>query len=116
MFGTRSDNGYSEVAKGIKIKTVVYGKETLMTEFVMQENAELMEHKHVHEQTGYLIKGKMRLYIDGKSRIMNPGDSWSVPSNSVHKADILEDSIAVEVFSPFRDEYMKYVYNYDIEA
>jgi quercetin dioxygenase-like cupin family protein len=44
-----------------------------------------------------------------------PGDNWSVPSNSKHKAEIIEDSVAIEVFSPARDDYKRYVNGEDIE-
>lgn len=114
MVGIKSDSGYIEILKGIKIKTIIYGKETLMAEFIMEKNSMLLEHSHINEQTGYLIKGKMKLYINGVSMLINPGDSWNVPSNVVHKAEIIEDSIAIEVFSPVRADYLKYVYKKDI--
>ncbi len=114
MFGRKSSNGYTEVNKGIKIKTLVYGDRTLMTEFVMAKGSELVLHSHVYEQTGYLVKGKMKLYINEMSKLLEPGDSWNVPSNIQHHAEILEDSIAVEVFEPCRDEYLKFANGEDI--
>jgi quercetin dioxygenase-like cupin family protein len=108
MFGKGSVEGYNKIMDGIRIKTLVHGAETLMTEFVMDKGALLIEHSHPHEQTGYLVKGKINLFIAGKSRQLNPGDSWSVPSGVKHKAEILEDSLAIEVFSPCRDEYIRF--------
>ena len=114
MFGTKSPDGYHAVLKGIKLKTLVHGKETLMTEFVMDKGSELPLHGHVYEQTGYLVKGKVKLYIGESSRIVSPGESWCISSNVQHKADILEDSVAVEVFSPLRAEYQKYMNANDV--
>ncbi len=114
MFGKKSNNGYAEVLSGIKIKTLVYGEKTLMTEFVLSKGSLLHEHTHTHEQIGYLVKGKIKLFIESNSQIINPGDSWCVPSNSRHRADILEDSSAVEVFAPCREEYKQYVVSDDI--
>lgn len=116
MFGIHSDRGYTEIVKGIRIKTLVSGDETLMTEFVMSKGSELPEHKHVHEQTGYLVRGMMRLRISGLSRLVCPGDSWCVPPHVVHSAEILEDSLAVEVFSPYREEYARYLNREDVEG
>jgi quercetin dioxygenase-like cupin family protein len=48
----------------------------------------------------------MRLTIGDESVEMEPGDSWYVPSNVEHRAEILADSIAIEVFSPVRDDYL----------
>jgi len=116
MFGIHSDRGYTEIVRGILIKTLVSGGETLMTEFVMTRGSELPEHKHVHEQTGYLVRGKMKLQISGLSRVIAPGDSWCVPPNALHRAEILEDSVAVEVFSPYREEYARYLNREDVEG
>jgi quercetin dioxygenase-like cupin family protein len=84
-----------------------------MTEFILQKVAILPEHSHIQEQTGYLIKGKIRLFIGGISRELVPGDSWSIKSNLTHYAEILEDSVAIEVFSPVRKDYLAYLNNSD---
>jgi len=114
MFGIKSDNGYIEVLKGIKIKTLIYGQDTLMSEFIMKKNSKLLEHSHLNEQTGYLVYGKIRLSINGDSMLLSPGDSWNIPSNVKHKAEIIEDSLAIEIFSPRRDDYLKYTNREDI--
>lgn len=55
---------------------------------------------HIHEQIGYLVKGKINLFIDSEARIIKPGDRWCVPSNVKHRTEIIEDSVAIEIFSP----------------
>ena len=115
MYGKHSPNGYTEVIKGIRIKTLCYGDSTLMTEFILQKAAILPEHSHPNEQTGYLIKGKIRLFIDGASRELAPGDSWNIAKDVLHRAEILEDSVAIEVFSPMREDYLKFASDFDIE-
>ncbi len=114
MIGKKTDHGYEEVLPGIKIKTINYGENTLMTEFILKKDSVLVEHAHINEQTGYLVKGKIKLFINGKPEIINPGDSWNIPSNIMHKAEIIENSIAIEVFSPARTDYIKYVNQNDI--
>lgn len=114
MFGKKSDNGYTNVLEGIRVKAITHGKETLMTEFLLQKNSVLPEHTHAHEQTGYLVKGKMKLFVADSSSVLNPGDSWNIPSNVTHRAEIMEDSVAIEVFSPCRVDYLKYVNGEDI--
>lgn len=114
MYGTNSKLGYTEVLPGIRIKTIAFGDRTLMTEFAMDKGADLSEHAHVHEQIGYLVKGRIRLHVGGASRELGERDSWCVPSNVKHRAEILEDSIAIEVFSPFREEYAKFAREEDV--
>ena len=40
---------------------------------------------------------------------MKKGDSWCIPKNIVHKAEIQEDSVALEIFSPAREDYIKFL-------
>jgi quercetin dioxygenase-like cupin family protein len=42
---------------------LVHGEKTLMTEFRLRKGAVLPRHSHPHEQTGYLVKGGIRLFI-----------------------------------------------------
>ncbi len=60
----------------------------------------------MHEQTGYLITGKIRLTIGEQVFDVGPGDSWCIPGNTAHSAEILENALAVEVFSPVREDYL----------
>ena len=115
MFGKKSDNGYTEVLPGIKIKTLCYGDQTLMTEFMLTKDALLPEHSHENEQIGYLVSGQIKLFINDAARVINPGDSWNVPSNVKHRAEILENAVALEVFCPCRNDYLQYVFKPDIE-
>nr|WP_321496216.1 cupin domain-containing protein [uncultured Methanolobus sp.] len=106
MFSKHSESGYREVLPGILMKTIVHGEKTLMTEFLLKKGSHLPSHEHIHEQTGYMISGKMLLTIGDNTHEVTPGDSWNIPSDTPHEAHVIEDSIAVEVFSPCRDEYL----------
>ena len=106
MFEKRSDRGYRPALDGIERKTLVHGQKTLMTEFRLRKGAVLPRHSHPHEQTGYLVKGRIRLLIGTEEYEAQVGDSWCIPGGVEHGADILEDSVAIEVFSPVRDDYV----------
>ncbi len=106
MFYKANQEGYKEVLPGITLKTLVYGEKTLFTEFRMNAGAVLPKHAHIHEQTGYLTEGKIRLTIGKETFEVKKGDSWCIPGKMEHSAEILKDSIAIEVFSPVRDEYL----------
>lgn len=115
MFGKHTNANYTTILEGIQIKTLCYGESTLMTEFLLQKDAILPEHAHPYEQTGYLVKGKLRLHIGDESKELVSGDSRNIAKNVLHKADVLEDSVAIEVFSPVREDYLKFANSKDIE-
>jgi quercetin dioxygenase-like cupin family protein len=106
MFEKRSKNGYRKALDGIWQKTLVHGDRTLMTEFLLHKDAILPLHSHPHEQTGYLVKGRIRLTIGGDIHEVSPGDSWCIPGGMPHCAEIIKESLALEVFSPVREDYL----------
>jgi quercetin dioxygenase-like cupin family protein len=106
MFYKNDDTGFKEMLEGIKIKTLVYGDRTLLTEFRLKGGKQLPRHDHIYEQTGYLVKGRIKLYIGDESFEVDPGASWAIPGNVSHGADSLEDSVVIEVFSPVREDYL----------
>ena len=106
MFEKLSGNGYHLALEGIERKTLVHGEKMLMTEFRLRKGCVLPRHAHEHEQTGYLVKGRIRLSIGAEVYDAQAGDSWSIPGGVEHGAEILEESAAIEVFSPVRDDYL----------
>ena len=105
MFYKSEVNGYRDALEKIKIKTLVYGEKTLLAEFKLDKGAVLPGHKHSHEQTGYLVSGSIDLTIGGTTHQVAPGDSWCIPGNIEHGAVVHENSVAIEVFSPVREDY-----------
>lgn len=105
-FASHSPEGYRRVLPGISQKTLIYGEKTLMAKFLLQAGSRLPEHAHPYEQTGYLVAGHIRLEIGDSVRDVRPGDSWCIPLNVPHGAQIVADSVAIEVFAPRRDDYV----------
>lgn len=106
MYTPSSKDGYRAVLDKIQLKTLVHGDSTLMAEFRLAKGAVLPAHKHPHEQTGYLVSGQMELSINGAPHLVNPGDSWCIGGEVEHHAVALADSVAIEVFSPVREDYL----------
>lgn len=106
MFEKQSGDGYRPVTEGIELKMRVYGEKTLMSEFRLKKASILPRHAHPHEQTGYLLKGHIRLTIGTETYDVEVGDTWCIPGGVEHEAKILEESLAVEVFSPVREDYL----------
>jgi len=52
------------------------------------------------------VAGRIRLTIGGERFEVRPGDGWCIPGGVEHRAEILEDAVAIEVFSPVRADYL----------
>ncbi|HUJ42376.1 MAG TPA: cupin domain-containing protein [Opitutaceae bacterium] len=100
-----SPTGYLNALPGIQRKTAVEGPRTQLVEFTLVQGAVIPLHAHPQEQTGYLVSGHMILTIAQVDHPMRPGDSWMIPGGVEHSAKILEDSVAIEVFAPAREDY-----------
>jgi quercetin dioxygenase-like cupin family protein len=106
MFYKHNPDTYLPVLPGIRRKTLTYGEKSLLTEFLLGKDSQLPSHRHPQEQTGYLVSGHILLTIGDETFDVEPGDSWCVPGDVEHRAEILVDSVAIEVFSPLREDYL----------
>jgi quercetin dioxygenase-like cupin family protein len=107
MFRQSGRGGYRGVLDKIRQKTLIHGDKTLMAEFSLAQGAFLHRHSHPHEQTGYLVAGRLELTIGEVKHLIAPGDSWCISSGIEHHAVAIEDCVAIEVFSPVREDYMQ---------
>lgn len=90
---------------GIVRRTLIEGKSMMICEFTLEMGAQIPTHAHLQEQVGYLVSGKIRVIVDGRGFELNPGDCYCVLSNVPHSAEILARSVAVDTFSPPREDY-----------
>ena len=107
MIVKSSPQGFKEMLDGIELKNLTFGDKTHLTQVRLKKGSVLPEHYHPHEQTGYLISGKLKFFSGAEEAIAQPGDSWTFPSNMKHGAKAIEDTIVLECFSPARDDYLK---------
>lgn len=106
MFTVHATGKKRRMTDGIDMTTLVWGKKTIMVRFDLHKGSKIPFHHHVYEQTGYLVSGRLRLSVADKTYDAGSGDSWSIPADAPHSAEALEDCIAVEVFSPLREDYL----------
>jgi len=64
------------------------------------------KHQHPHEQLVYVLKGRLRIEIDGKKPFeVKAGESFVVDGGIDHQASALEDVEVLDVFTPVREDY-----------
>ena len=106
MFYKNDDSGYMMPIEGVRLKTLAHGEKTHLCEFRIDKGSMVPEHSHPHEQTGYIVSGRINLIVEDEELEAGPGDSWCLPGDIAHSAEILEDSVIVEIFSPVREDYL----------
>lgn len=93
------------MAPGLIRKTLVSGGRLMICRFDLGEGVVIPSHSHPHDQAGYVVLGRIRITVDGKSCDLGPGDSYFASSGAQHSAVALEASVVVDAFSPPRDDY-----------
>lgn len=54
---------------------------------------------HAHKgQWGTVLEGEVRLTIDGRTRRYRPGESYDIPTGTVHAVEIAAGTKALDVF------------------
>jgi quercetin dioxygenase-like cupin family protein len=71
-----------------------------------REGQSVGTHAHPHEQAGYCFQGRFELTVGGVSTLIEPHDSYVIPGGTPHSYRVLEDALAVEMFSPPREDYL----------
>jgi quercetin dioxygenase-like cupin family protein len=90
---------------GIFRKTLSYNQDTMLCHFRMEKNSIIPLHNHINAQIGYVLSGKIKFLTEDSDFIVKEGDSYVFGPNEKHGAEILEDSLVIEVFTPYRPEY-----------
>lgn len=88
------------------MKPLVWHERMLMVEFFLEKGSTVPLHSHPNEQTGYMVSGNMKLTIDKIEYDIHPGDSYSIPEGIEHKAEVILNSVVIDIFSPIRQDYM----------
>lgn len=63
-------------------------------------------HAHPHEQSVYVVEGHVHFEAEGKSWELRKGDSVVVAGNVAHQASAVEDSVVLDIFTPFRQDFL----------
>jgi quercetin dioxygenase-like cupin family protein len=107
MFNKPDSTGYKQVIEGVQMKVLVHGDKMLMAESKLTASSVFPEHDHPHEQTGYVVSGRIRLNVKDKPPFeTGPGGAWSITGDTPHSAEVLEDAVVVEVFHPIREDFL----------
>jgi quercetin dioxygenase-like cupin family protein len=64
------------------------------------------EHRHENEQLGMCLTGSLDFRVGDETRVLGPGDTWSIPSDVAHEVHVgPEGAVVIDVFVPPRDDW-----------
>lgn len=90
-------------------RRLVTGERLMLAHVYLDKGCVVPRHMHENEQFTYILSGALRFWIgeDGREQIdVRSGEVLHIPSNVPHKAEALEDTLDLDVFSPPRQDWL----------
>jgi quercetin dioxygenase-like cupin family protein len=100
-----ADIATETVTDGIERKFLT-GDSITVAHFQLKRGSLVPRHSHESEQITQVLKGVLKFAIDGREIILREGDVLQIPSWIEHEVEVLEDTFAIDVFSPVRQDWI----------
>ena len=90
-------------------RRLITGDRMMLAHVYLKKGCVVPTHSHENEQLTYILEGALRFWIgkDGADElVVSAGEVLHIPSNVPHKAEALEDTLDVDIFSPPRQDWL----------
>lgn len=90
-------------------RRLITGERMMLAHVYLKKGCVVPQHSHENEQLTYILEGALHFWIgeDGSEEVtVRAGEVLVIPSNVLHKAEALEDTLDVDIFSPPRQDWL----------
>jgi quercetin dioxygenase-like cupin family protein len=90
-------------------RRLITGDRIMLSHVYLKKGSIVPRHSHENEQITYILEGGLRFWIGAdESQVIDvmAGEVLHIPSMVQHKAEALEDTLDVDVFSPPREDWL----------
>lgn len=88
-------------------RQVIHAERITVARLYLAKGAIVPSHHHENEQLTMLESGRLLFHLGGEEITMAAGDVLQIPPNIPHDVVALEDSVAVDLFSPIREDWLR---------
>jgi quercetin dioxygenase-like cupin family protein len=92
---------------GLERRILAHNENMMMVEHRMQLGWAGTRHSHPHDQLVYVIAGRLRFSCADETFEGGAGDSFILRGGIEHQAWALEPAIVLDVFTPYREDYLQ---------
>ena len=96
-------------------RRLITGDRMMLAHVYLKKGCIVPKHQHENEQLTYVLEGALKFWIgedQQQTLVVGPGQVLVIPGNVPHKAEALEDTLDVDVFSPPRQDWLDKTDNY----
>ena len=87
-------------------RKIISGERTIIAHIYLKKGCVVPAHSHDNEQMTYILKGALKFTVNGREILLTEGQVMHIPSNVVHAAVAVEDTLDVDVFCPPRQDWL----------
>ncbi|CAN5734484.1 cupin domain-containing protein [soil metagenome] len=90
-------------------RRLITGERMMLAHVYLDKGSIVPKHSHENEQLTYILEGALHFWIgedEAEEIVVRAGEVLHIPSNVPHKAEALEDTLDVDVFSPPRQDWL----------
>jgi quercetin dioxygenase-like cupin family protein len=88
-------------------RQVIHSARMTVARLSLKKGAVVPLHHHDNEQLTMLESGRLLFHLGGEEITVEAGDVLEIPPNVPHDVVALEDSVAVDVFAPGREDWKR---------
>lgn len=106
----RWDSMKKERVSDMLERRLITGDRMMLAHVYLKKGCIVPKHSHENEQLTYILDGALKFWIGDDEReeiIVRAGEVLLIPSNIPHKAEALEETLDVDVFSPPRQDWLQ---------
>jgi len=78
----------------------------MLARLVLKKGALVPLHEHFHEQISHVVEGALKFSIEGSEVLLRAGEILCIPPHVPHQVIALEDSVALDIFNPPRQDWI----------
>ena len=105
----RWDDMPKENVSDLLDRRLITADRMMLAHVYLKKGCVVPRHSHENEQITYILEGGLRFWIGAdESKVLDvmAGEVLHIPSNVQHKAEALEDTLDVDIFSPPRQDWL----------
>ena len=86
-------------------RQVIHGDSITVARVYLSKGCFVPEHSHHNEQISMMEEGRLKFVIGGVEKVLAAGEVVRIPPHVPHSAEALDDCVAVDIFSPPREDW-----------
>ena len=99
-----------ETLNPLLTRQYVHGSQAMLSRLVLQPGCIVPRHTHANEQISHIVSGALRFLLGEEyaeaEYIVRAGEVLVIPANLPHSAEALEETVALDVFAPPRQDWI----------